>query len=303
MTEMRRIAATVIGGFLGAGKTTLINQWLRAPSSARVMVLVNDFGALNIDAELIVSRNGDTLALTNGCICCQMGGDLTQALIRVLDSTQPLDELWIEASGVSDPGRIARLIGAVPEFDLGGVIVVVDALAIASHIQNPMLHDTLLAQILAADCVLLTKTDSADAAQLTSVKAFLHECHPHALCLDADQSGSLTAQIKDMQIFSPVAKAWMPNPGHERRFSAWMGRPTLTLSVAEWQKRLGALPQQVLRLKGFVRSLEHGWSCVQLAGSRCNILPCDMPPIAGESLVAIALRGSLPREALDGLLA
>lgn len=302
MIDMRRIGVTVIGGFLGAGKTTLLNQWLRSPNANRVTVLVNDFGVLNIDAELITAQHGDTIALTNGCICCQIGGDLTQALIRVLNSMQMPEELWIEASGVADPGRIARLVRAVGEFELRGVIVVVDILAIIAQLQDPLLRDTVLAQILSADYLLLRKTDLADTAQLAAVRACLYECYPDALLLDADPSGLLAKQLNDMRIFATLPKPWRPQPEHERRFSAWLGHPALTLPVPEWLRRLRSLPEPVLRLKGFVRSLEHGWSHVQLANAQIEITPCAEPLTANASLVAIALRGSLPIEALNGIL-
>ena len=302
MNGMHRIAVTVIGGFLGAGKTTLLNHWLRAVSGKRVMVLVNDFGALNIDAELIAALQGDTIALTNGCICCQMGGDLSQALIRILDNPEPPDEVWIEASGVSDPGHIARLVRAAPELELRGVIVLVDSLAIASQLQNPMLRETLVAQIEAADCLLLSKTDVAHSDQVEQAQACLHPLNPHVLYLQSDECGVMAAQLKDMRIFSLEPKPSMQLAGHDRRFTAWLGHPTITLSVHEWHWRLSTLPEEVLRLKGFVRSREHGWSSVQLAGSCVHIEPHEAPAQGRESLVAIALRGHLPRQALEGLL-
>ncbi len=80
-----KIGLTVIGGFLGAGKTTLLNRLLRNAGGRRLAVLVNDFGEINVDAELVESRNGDLLTLTNGCICCGLGGDFIAALAYLRD--------------------------------------------------------------------------------------------------------------------------------------------------------------------------------------------------------------------------
>src|ERR1700710_2511682 len=108
-TRPRRepIDLTVIGGFLGAGKTTLLNAVLRDPGDRRLAVLVNDFGAINIDAELVQSRDGEMLTLSNGCICCGIGGDFIAALASLRDVDEPPEQVVVEASGVADPGQIA----------------------------------------------------------------------------------------------------------------------------------------------------------------------------------------------------
>ena len=114
-----RIPFTVIGGFLGAGKTTLLNHWLADPQGERLAVLVNDFGAINVDAALL-RPEGDpadpqVMALSNGCVCCSIGGDLADALARVMDRRPSVDRIVVEASGVSDPWRIAQVALADPQ--------------------------------------------------------------------------------------------------------------------------------------------------------------------------------------------
>src|SRR5689334_9991881 len=99
------IPLTVIGGFLGAGKTTLVNHLLRGGHGRRIAVMVNDFGAINIDAELVADRAADTISLANGCICCSIGDSLMLALIELLHRPDPPEHLVIEASGVADPAR------------------------------------------------------------------------------------------------------------------------------------------------------------------------------------------------------
>lgn len=157
---------TVIGGFLGAGKTTLLNQLLSQSNGQRLAVLVNDFGELNIDAELIASSAGDIVALTNGCVCCSIGDDLSTALIRVLDAEPPYEGIVIEASGVSDPWRIAQIGLAAPELFLEGVIVLIDASVVLLQARDLLLADVLLRQVQAADLVVLNKSDLSNPQKL-----------------------------------------------------------------------------------------------------------------------------------------
>ncbi|SLN73224.1 Putative metal chaperone YciC [Falsiruegeria litorea R37] len=105
------IPVCIVSGYLGAGKTTLIRDFLRAPGGLRATVLVNDFGQINIDAELIAQTGVDTIALTNGCACCSIGDDLLGAAQSAVQD-EP-DIMIIEASGVAQPARIAHLLHGV----------------------------------------------------------------------------------------------------------------------------------------------------------------------------------------------
>lgn len=155
------IAVSVLSGFLGAGKTTLVNHLIRT-SNERIAVLVNDFGTINIDAELIVGVSGDTIQLSNGCICCTIKNDVVQALQRLTDSDSGArpDRVLIEASGISDPGTLRETFlqferSGSTRFD--GNIVVVDAEQF-STLKN---ESAILArcQLLAADLVVINKID------------------------------------------------------------------------------------------------------------------------------------------------
>ena len=170
----KRLPLTVIGGFLGAGKTTLLNRWLRHAGGQRLAVLVNDFGALNIDAALVAANSGDPVALvelSNGCVCCQIGDDLSGALIRVLESPERFDAVVIEASGVSDPWRIAQLGRADPGLALDGVIVLVDASVAPAQWRDPLLTDTVERQLRAADLIVVNKVDLTAADERSALRA------------------------------------------------------------------------------------------------------------------------------------
>ena len=166
----------VIGGFLGAGKTTLLQRWLGEAHGLRLAVLVNDFGAVNLDAALVAQRGARTLALTNGCVCCSLGDDLGAALPGLLDTQPPFDALVVEASGVADPWRIAQYALADPRLALAGVVVLVDAAAVLGQAADPLLAGSLATPLAHADLVLLNKSDRTDAAGLAAARAWV-EAH------------------------------------------------------------------------------------------------------------------------------
>ncbi len=316
-----RLPLTVIGGFLGAGKTTLLNRLLRESKGRRLAVLVNDFGALNIDAELVASSSGQTLALTNGCVCCSIGDDLTRALIGVLESPEPFDAVVIEASGVSDPWRIAQVGLADPGLSLDGVVVLVDASACLAHAADPLLADSVLRQIESADLIVVNKIDLVDAGARQRVLDWLESIAgstprfettqgevPMPLlsgsALLADESGR--ADRQDRQANPDAAHAEHEHhAGHElshdhgELFDTWSIRPEAEFSAKALRELLRQVPAGVLRLKGIVRTDEHGWAELQFAGRHGSLRKALAAPAAGGAVVAIGLRSRLPAHALD----
>jgi G3E family GTPase len=154
------IPFTVIGGYLGAGKTTLLNRLLHS-TSERLAVLVNDFGEIDIDSSLIDSHHGETISLSNGCVCCSLADGFFAALQTVRAIEPPIDRVIVEASGVAEPLSVAQW-GHTPGFQLDAVVVVVDAETIIERANDPLLGDTVRRQVRGADLVLLTKTDLVD---------------------------------------------------------------------------------------------------------------------------------------------
>ena len=155
------IPFTVIGGFLGAGKTTLLNRLLSETVDRRFAVLVNDFGALDIDSRLVTAHGGDTLALANGCLCCTIGDSLVTTLLDLLQRPDRFDHIVVEASGVADPGRIADIATLEPRLQRDGVIVLVDAADVLERAADRRLSDTVERQVQSADLLILNKVDLA----------------------------------------------------------------------------------------------------------------------------------------------
>ena len=175
---------TVICGFLGAGKTTLVNHILRNSSGVRYAVLVNDFGALNIDASLIQAHDGQTMALANGCICCSLSDGFINTMLRLMENPERFDHVVVEASGVSEPDRIMDMARLDPMLDPGAIIVMVDAAEIEARLADAKITDVVAAQLSSAGILLVNKVDRVDAVAKDRVRAMLTARNPRALMLE-----------------------------------------------------------------------------------------------------------------------
>jgi G3E family GTPase len=237
------IPLTVIGGFLGSGKTTLVNHLLRS-ATRRWGVLVNDFGAINVDAALIASQGGDTVALTNGCICCSIGDDLGGGLARLAG----VEHVIVEASGVSDPRRIAQLALVEPGFSLEPIVVVVDAVNLADHLDDRWVADTVRGQLAAAEVVLLNKADLAGAAALANAAAMLRAIRPNAVLAETRHGA-----VDDALLRFPVARTsrFHADTPPDHAFRTWSWEPPRPFDRERLRSVLCGLPRSVLRVKGF----------------------------------------------------
>ena len=148
------LAVTIVGGYLGAGKTTLVNHLLRHANGRRLAILVNEFGALPIDEDLIDTKSEDLISIAGGCVCCSFGSDLTAALIRLSERLPKPDHIIIESSGVAMPGAIAANIGLMEQYLLAGIVVLADSETILNHATDEFIGDTIIRQLNDADLIL-----------------------------------------------------------------------------------------------------------------------------------------------------
>ena len=276
---MNRLPLTVISGYLGAGKTTLINQMLADPQGLRLMVMVNDFGAINIDQALIAAQDEDVIALTNGCICCTMGTDLFMALADALDRRPRPDHLIIEASGIADPKAIANTAIAEPDLRYSGIVTLVDALNIQTLLRDPLVAPQVRQQIVSADLLVQTKLDQRDA----SLDGFFQEQGlPQPELMDASAISILNLETTKPRLNT----AEVPHPAYVR----WHHQSEALVPYEALQTGLRHRPDGLYRLKGFVRT-ETGSVEVHVVGKHFEIKPIG--DIAETSIVGLGLNGRI----------
>ncbi|MBD2728856.1 GTP-binding protein [Nostoc sp. FACHB-892] len=189
---------TIITGFLGSGKTTLLNQILKNKQDLKVAVLVNEFGDINIDSQLLISIDQDMVELTNGCICCTINDNLVDAVYRVLEREDRIDYLVIETTGVADPLPIILTFLGTELRDLtnlDSIITVVDSESFdEAHFES----EAALKQITYGDIILLNKTDLVTPEKLESVENFINDIKNGAKILHTQHGEVALALILDV---------------------------------------------------------------------------------------------------------
>jgi G3E family GTPase len=176
-SSFEAVPVTILTGFLGAGKTTLLNRILNGNHGLRVAVLVNDFGSINIDTELIVGVEDNAISLANGCVCCNIRDDLVETVEMVINRPEQPEYILLEASGVADPSGIAFTF-VQPNFRdrirLDSIISIVDADQIFAYPEYPGVQELKLRQIGFSDMVVLNKVDLVDEVQLQKVRDWIN---------------------------------------------------------------------------------------------------------------------------------
>jgi G3E family GTPase len=300
------VPVVLVAGFLGAGKTTVVNHLLAHAEGKRIAAVINDFGAINIDAELITGASDGVVSLNNGCICCSLEGDLLRTLATLLRRDPRPELIVIETSGVADPTDIVRnLMDPViwREAPLETVLCVVDAtIAVA------MLDDALLrSQVRAADVIALSKTDIAEAASTAQIRDAIRVLRPTAVLVDAP-NGDVPSALLFPSDAVRVTQPREPGPRRpaEERFETLSWTSDQPIVLSRFQQVIGRLAAKLARAKGLLETIEQpGKSMVfQFAGGRATLAPGGTPSAGSPRtrIVFVAEIGMLSRAEIDGVM-
>jgi len=302
-----RIPMVVLGGWLGSGKTTLLNRLLRsADAGERIAVLVNDVGEVNLDVDLVASREGDTVELTNGCVCCSIGDSLSATLRDLVLGVRPPDRVVVEASGIAEPDRVAAY-GDRRRLRPDGIVVAVDATDVVARAADRICGPLVRRQVEAAEVLLVTKADLAADGGAAAVALCVEVAPVTPVLVVGPSSGDAwVTQVLGSPVSSrrqasggtsaepPVVRPALEIPVEARSvpLGDWVDVDRLARGLKSLRDRLGPA---LLRAKAVVAGTDGAPTAVHLAAGRVSIEPA--PGRATGALVLIAIPG-----ALDGVV-
>lgn len=280
------IPVTILTGFLGAGKTTLLNRILTGNHGLRVAVLVNDFGSINVDADLVVGLEDDVMSLANGCVCCSIRDDLIETVEAVLARPERPEYIVLEASGVSDPSSIAMTFTDQRFRDmirLDSLMCLVDAEQLFAA---PEQMELKLRQIAFSDMVILNKVDLVDRATVQKVHEWLGSRFRRYRLVEAVNAdvpldillsvgrfaaAQLETEIPDHHEHGPDCGC--PGHDHSAQFMTSFLQSERPVPLSGLRDAIKRLPGEVYRVKGFVLSEEDPDHriVVQVVGKRIDI--------------------------------
>jgi G3E family GTPase len=284
-----RLPVTLITGFLGSGKTTLVNHILSNREGVRAAVLVNELGDVGIDNDLIITAEDGMIELTNGCICCSTNNDLIDSIVRLLDRREPVDHIIVETTGVADPLPVAHTFQR-PEFRDALRLDAIVALADAEQFSLD-LFDGIAArnQLRYADVILLNKCDRVGAERLGTVEEKIRSLNAEARLVRTTRSAVPLPLILDVDLFRSRHTKHDHAHLHDDGFVSLSFESDRPFSVGQFQAFLDSgRPSGLFRGKGFLWLAETGKRYVfHLVGERFTLEEDERDAAGSNRLVLI----------------
>ena len=300
------IPVTVIGGYLGSGKTTLVNHLLRTAAGRRIAVLVNEFGALPIDADLIEARDDTMIKLSGGCVCCSYGSDMMAALMDIQQLRPAPDHVLLEASGVALPGAVAQSVELLSGCRVDSTVVLADAETVKERAADPYLSDTITRQLAAADIVLLNKVDLVKADDLESTSRWIGDAAPEARILTTTQ-----ASVDPDLLLGATSERVLFEKGYGHDHShgdSGTGHHAVAIELhgpvdAEvLARQLAAQKLDLVRAKGVVWEADGTARVIQVVGRRWRVGEAPAGLTGSGRLVCIRADGAVDEAAVRGAI-
>lgn len=261
------VDVTLLTGFLGSGKTTVLRHLLENPGDLKIAVVINDVGALEVDARLVQNMTREQISLSNGCVCCALSDDLSEQLRQL--SPNLYDVVVVEASGVADPVNISQVIHGLPGCRLDGIVAVADPTSIDQYRNDPHVAPLLTRQLQTAHIVLVSKDDLVDENERRQALNTISALSPGSRVIPIAQ-GQVDPQVVFGAAINGVS---LPNGDQPRAFQF----TTTTVSPAgPWDPlKLGSLldatDHRLLRGKGWFFDHDGHLFQLQIVGRRWSI--------------------------------
>ena len=261
------IPLTLISGYLGTGKTTLINNLLRT-TKKRIALLVNDFGDINIDESLIEARTESVMSIAGGCVCCSYGNELIETLESMSSSDFLPDHIVLEASGIALPSKIIQTISLMNFLSFHGTVLLTDASRLQAQLNDVYISDTISLQIEQHDLLVLNKTDLLEQDELSNCIDTLSKRFEIRKFL---KTVNAYIEEKDMLLdFRPSAKIKLEKK-QEHRFISSTIKPTGTINIDALSILLQNPVYNIERAKGFFKNKKGQVCTIQYDGLTLKI--------------------------------
>jgi G3E family GTPase len=273
--KIRKIPTTVFTGFLGSGKTTIISHLIDylILKNIKVAYVKNEIGDVNIDGQIIRGKNIQTRELLSGCICCTLTGPFFYAINELVDTVKP-DRILIEASGIADPATVALMISSHPKVYRDGVIAIIDVINFEGY-KNLSL--TARSQAELTDLIVFNKIELADLSRKKSVVGYIRELNDVTPIVEAP-NGILDPRLAfglDIQeLDKKLAQENLSKHEHHLEndnIETFSQNIEQKINIAKLNNFLDQLPNNVLRVKGFINSGDNESIIINKVGKRSDI--------------------------------